>query len=455
MNDEPVCRPRLVGLWLRPRLHPALPSLIAFVLFTFGAAASQPKHRDTKSATAQPVAPALRIPTEPLGFAPPNSTYLMYQLSSNSLDFIDATHLLFTFREAGLLKRLPGEPEDDHDQMIRAVVLALPGGDIVNSTEWRLHDRERYLWPLGGGRFLLRQRDSLFLTDASLQLEPLLNVESHIQSVGVSPDRQLLTIQADAERHTAEEHKTLVDQAKAIGGSPPKEDIKLVVIDLTDRTAIARSTAPHAVDFPVIQRGYVETLSAKAYSHWLLRYVPFTGTPRIIADVPSSCQPTVKFLNGETVLVNQCKEKSDEHLIQALSMDGKTLWQQRWDTRYVWPTFAYSENGERFAYSSLQLSHSIGALEPVDDDIVRAEVVGAFDTVSGKLRILKNAAPVSSAGQNFALSPDGNRFAILREGAIEVYDLPPLSAPSAAPESGEVTAPTASSVPDGPALPKP
>jgi hypothetical protein len=32
---------------------------------------------------------------------------------------------------------------------------------------------------------------------------------------------------------------------------------------------------------------------------------------------------------------------------------------------------------------------------------------------------------VLSAGHNYALNSDGTRFAILREGAIEVYDLPP------------------------------
>jgi hypothetical protein len=59
------------------------------------------------------------------------------------------------------------------------------------------------------------------------------------------------------------------------------------------------------------------------------------------------------------------------------------------------------------------------------DDVV-AQMVGVFDTRSGKLELTKNATPVLSAGHNYALSRDGRRFAILREGAIEIYDLPPL-----------------------------
>jgi hypothetical protein len=72
--------------------------------------------------------------------------------------------------------------------------------------------------------------------------------------------------------------------------------------------------------------------------------------------------------------------------------------------------------------------------------------VGVFDTITGEVRIVKNASPVSSAGQNFALSPDATRFAILKDGAVEVYDLPPLN-PPAAPETPPAT-PTAAVGPD-------
>jgi hypothetical protein len=54
-------------------------------------------------------------------------------------------------------------------------------------------------------------------------------------------------------------------------------------------------------------------------------------------------------------------------------------------------------------------------------------LAGVYDTESGKLVLVKDASPVLTAGQNVALSPDGKRFAVLRNGAIEVYDLPPVT----------------------------
>jgi hypothetical protein len=62
-------------------------------------------------------------------------------------------------------------------------------------------------------------------------------------------------------------------------------------------------------------------------------------------------------------------------------------------------------------------------------------LAGVYDTESGKLVLVRDASPVLTAGQNVTLSPDGKRFAILRNGAIEVYDLPPVTpAPPKKPE---------------------
>ena len=44
-----------------------------------------------------------------------------------------------------------------------------------------------------------------------------------------------------------------------------------------------------------------------------------------------------------------------------------------------------------------------------------------------ELELTQYATPVLSAGQNYALSPDGDRFAVLRDNAIEIYNLPPAA----------------------------
>jgi len=112
--------------------------------------------------------PEERILVGPLGYRPPGPLYMLSGKAFTSLDFIDAHHLLFTFHQSRLMRREENPGRNDNDQIIQAVTLSLPAGNVEASAEWRMHDRSRYLWNLGGGKFLVRQRNSYLVTDASL-----------------------------------------------------------------------------------------------------------------------------------------------------------------------------------------------------------------------------------------------------------------------------------------------
>ena len=106
---------------------------------------------------------------EPLGFfAPLPRFYQGERESLVSLDFLDENRLLFTFRAPGLILRTKYGEQDE--RRIRAVVLSLPGGLVDAEALWSLHDRQRYLWMMKDGHFLLRDRDTLKQGDASLEL---------------------------------------------------------------------------------------------------------------------------------------------------------------------------------------------------------------------------------------------------------------------------------------------
>jgi hypothetical protein len=369
--------------------------------------------------------PALRIPTEPLGFYPQNSAYLISRTSSSSLDFIDSDHILFTFQSKGLLKRLPECQPDDEDQLIRAMVIHLPDGAVERSTEWRMHDRGRYLWPLRNGKFLVRQRDLLSVTDATLRLQPYIQAESPIRLVRLSPDARLLLVETDVEKHTEEEHRRLVQQASLEGLSPPREDVQLAIIRTDDRSVISHSRVLIPSDLPIVDQGSLEALPGRG-NHWLVRYLPFRGDPSTIAEVASSCRPTEIPLNERTTFIVTCGESAD-HLVQTATLDGKTLWSYRWDSHYIWPSTATSEDGRRVAFSTLRVARGVNASEPFDETDVQAQRIEVLDIATGRLDLTQFASPILSAGQNYALSPDGQRFAVLRDNAIEVYDLPTVA----------------------------
>jgi hypothetical protein len=391
------------------------------------AADSKSKHTNEKGP-----GPSLRIDVAPLGYTPPSRFYLIARFAFASLDFIDKDHLLFTFREGGLLPRVPDDPRDDEDQAIHATVLDIHTGKIVREARWRMHDRQRYLWAIGGGQFLVRQRDALYFTDSNLELRPYLKLDAPLQAVAVSPNHKLMMVETDD--YGIPDEKQPDPRLVA----PPAVQIKkpstrIVMVRLDDHKIIAQSRSRHTVELPLLGNSFLETYEGDRPDQWIIRNKPFVGEPTVITKLKSACDPAVETLSDSVALASACPGGSSDHLVSAFSLNGTLLWQDLWRNRYIWPTFEYAENGSRFAFGSLEMSHSIGALDPFSEDDVNAQMVGVYQTDTGKLDLVRAASPVLSSGHNYALSADGTAFAILREGAIEIYDLPPVApAPSLA-----------------------
>jgi hypothetical protein len=432
--------------------HLFSPALIVLVFWLGGAALSgSSSHRKDLPAAG----PQERIPVGPLGYRPPGTLYMLSGRAFTSLDFIDAHHLLFTFHQPRLMRREPNPDRFDDDQVIQALVLSLPGGAVQASAEWRMHDRWRYLWPLGGGKFLVRQKNSYSLTDASLKLHSYIDVPTPILSTEVSPDGRVLVIEHQYERHTAEQHHKLEAQAREYGEPPPPEDTQITVVNIASREVLAALRTASPISVPITSNGYVglardkdeaqglagvgqdvgqdkgegqgvpkDKGAAHFDDQFLVRFVPFAGDSLILGRVASACTPHENFLNQKALVIESCGPKAGDIYLDAWTTEGKKLWTGRRDGHLVWPTFAYSRKGDRFALSMLHVSHLIDLLDSLNDEDVREQVIQVFDSATGALLLATNASPILTAGQNFALSDDGERLAVLREGAIEIYNLP-------------------------------
>ena len=157
---------------------------------------------------------------------------------------------------------------------------------------------------------------------------------------------------------------------------------------------------------------------------WQIDYIPFAGEKKRILDLHSACMPSEEFLNEGTLLITSCTGKSADRHGRAITLSGKQLWTGTWDARLVWPTFYRSVAGDTFAMEWIRVSHPVDSFDPLSDSDVEAQLVQVLSTATGHLLMTTFASPVISAGQNFALSPDGKRFAVLNNGNIEVYEVP-------------------------------
>ena len=267
-----------------------------------------------------------------------------------------------------------------------------------------------------------------------MSLRPVLSTE-------VSPDGRVLVIEHQYERHTAEQHHKLEAQAQEYGEPPPPEDTQITVVNIASREVLAALRTESPINVPITSTGYVGVArdkdeaqglagvgkdkgEGKFDDQFLVRFIPFAGDSLVLGRVASQCTPHENFLNQKALVIESCGLKQGDIFLDAWTTDGKKLWTGRRDGHLVWPTFAYSRKGDRFALSMLHVSHVIDLLDSLNDEDVREQVIQVFDSATGALLMATNASPILTAGQNFALSDDGERLAVLREGAIEIYNVP-------------------------------
>ncbi len=426
------------NLWLIPILGLALlyPSTIA--------AKKKPAAAPQDQRVRATLQPALTIAAEPLGFSAPGLFYLGMRNALVSLDFLDENRILFTFRVPGLLNRA-GNSQADPDEVreIRALVLGLPQGNVEAEQVWTLHDRDRYLYPLSAGEFILRDQDQLKLGNASLQPKPWLRFPGQVIWVEVDPSGHFLvtgSLEAPNAKPTADTmgSPTGVGSPTAVGS--PASASATVTTDPPDSSAgkdkdlvlriIARSTGQvmlvshvdEAVHLPIGADGFLESVRGTGMA-WQLNFNHFTGGKTPAGTVDSVCTPFLSFLSASEFLATACGSSGDPHLY-AYALDGRRLWQNLDPGPDVWPVIVSSANGLRFAREALVVDHAVNASMPLSPDDIKGQDVQVFDAATGKLVLRAAASPIFDAGGNVALSPSGRRAAILMDGNIQVFNLP-------------------------------
>ncbi len=383
---------------------------------------------------AQPsLAPSASISLDPLGFTAPSINYLGARNTFVSLDFLDENHLLFTFRVPGLIHRDSKGEENIYEREIRALVLELPQGVVEAEALWTLHDRQRYLWPLKDGHFLLRDRNSLLQGDATLKLKPYLEFPGSLLWVELNPEQQYLVTnsdepvaearepEADANAPTASGAAAAGEDEEEAAGSAPDLVVRILRRDTGKVMLVSRARTP--VHLPINSKGYLENLRGQGMG-WILNMGYFTGGTKMLGSVETACDPNDNFLSENEILIEGCNTEGARKLV-AMTTGGRTLWIAQAPPTQVWPQLEIAANGSRLAWSTLDTNRPVGPFAPMGTDDVKEQSVTVFDAATGDIVFVSPLSPMLDAGGNVAISPSGRRVAILNAGAIQIFDLPP------------------------------
>ena len=386
------------------------------------------------------VPPTWSFPVEPLGFTAPGAIYLGSRNTLASLDFLDESHLLFTFRVPGLLHRDTANGQGSDERQIRAVVLALPQGTVQAETLWTVHDRVRYLWMLKDGHFLLRDRNNLLMGDATLVLKPFLDFPGSLLWIELDPEQKFMVTNSrepvaesprpglDPSPSTAQASATSDEDPAAAEGDHPDMVVRILHRESGEVMLVSRVRS--AVHLPINSTGYLENLRGRA-TQWVLNESYFTGGTKMLGSVDSVCEPDDNFVSEQEILVAGCGPGGETKLM-ALSTEGRTLWVSQAPSTEIWPQLTVAPNGSRLAWATLDVNHPVSSYAPIGAEDVKEQSVTIFDAANGDIALVTPLAPILDAGGNVAISPSGRRVAVINAGAIQVFELPPPPALPAA-----------------------
>jgi len=401
-----------------------------------------------------------RIPLGPMGYQTLLPEFLLAGNSMLTVHFVDTDHLLITFGLRQLMTRLAGDPPDDDDRMVGADLVELPSGKVLAQTQWRLHDRGQYLWSLGHGRFLLRVRDQLSVLapmqgvskgDAFREL-PLLHIDRKLVALQVSADEDLLTVETTARTPPGEpgvaSNVTVVDPAR-----PAPAAVQINFYRLTSTGAGAGSLAVASagaigaqtvVDLPMTTAGFLDVIEG-GKDRWLFNFDEHAGKVDELAEWDTSCFPQPTFVGHGEFVAFGCRGSEEKQSLAGFNLKGEQMWQQNFLDTQTAPAFSFAPAAGRFALGRIVVIAAVDADGALPESLVRSQEVRVMQSYNGKLLFRIDCTPVARAGQNFALSDDGMRLAVVREtmvhhaatkdydeytereAAVEVYGLPPLS----------------------------
>jgi hypothetical protein len=406
---------------------------------------------------AQPtVAPTLSIPVDPLGFSPPGPIYLGARNTLASLDFIGEDKLLFTFRVPGLLHRDPAGAAAGSQRQIRAVVLSLPSGTVESEATWTLYDRDRYLWMLNDGRFLLRDRNQLLVGDSTLTLKPFLQFPGPLLWLELDPGQQYLVTDSyepptapkadDAPSEsttspslstggmtsgTADANATDASaDAASSDDSGATPDTVVRILERGTGKVLLVSRVRSTVHLPINSTGYLENLRGQRWQ-WLLNMSYFQGGSATLTTLDSNCDLTNRFISDQLILATTCAPDGDR--LVAVTTSGHMLWADQTPAVAIWPLVRVAPGGLRIARETLGVNHSVNSYSPIDSDDIKGQWLTVYDAATGDLALETPVSPPLDAGGNVAISPSARRVAVLNAGALQIFDLP---APPALPGSG-------------------
>lgn len=427
--------------------------LAAAALVGCGLRAETPSSKKVAPRDDRAAKPWVQVSLDSLGFPGVSDTFLQTGASMLTVNFLDDSHLLVTFSTRDLVPRLAGDPKTDDDRMVAAKIVELPSGTVDAHTVWHMHDHGRYLWSLGGGRFLVRIGDRLST------MSPLANLGKpdaferttfpgqvyRPTAVLVSPDGGLLTLESVVSYVNPDGRAEVL--LGDVGADQPVTRTVVQFFRLQDEhgdeqgldagkggdadkpllQVVPAGTLASAqpVMLPVDADGYLwdEEMGRNV---WSAGFDEAGGKTIDLGKIQSTCEPRLQMVSRGEFVAFTCQGVGSSVKMASYGLDGHETWEEGMGNLGT-PAFAFAPAAARFALSrTVAAVPGVAMGTSVDQGTAARQEVRVYQNASGDLLLKVECSPIFKSEENFDLSSDGLEAAVVRNGAIAVYKLPPL-----------------------------
>lgn len=385
----------------------------------------------TAAGQTEPTPPHVQVDLSTFGYtglSPLNRFTYRYNLS---LNFVDSDHLLFTFNAHSskiLQVRNPDCTPTNSCHTVHAVVIDLRNNGVTAEANWDLFDYERYLWPLGNGRFLLRRSNSIYLIGADLKEKLLYSSAVKLLWTGVTADRKQLIL----ESNPVSVHQELNAQAGADKEQHETDQskVKIEFRDVDSLKVLKTLKAPHVLEMESLSSGYADSLHNALHQTWLIRFGESESKRRDLMQVRSTCRPDLLFPTAKTLFVGRCSPDGGAYSVSFFTLSGHPLWRQRWSQNQFYPAILGSDDGSRIVVSTVTPNRDGQDATSTDDSFDWPDVeqdVRVLEAATGNEILKTETKTAILKNENYSLSADGQRLAFVDGTTLHLYDLPPMT----------------------------
>jgi hypothetical protein len=185
-------------------------------------------------------------------------------------------------------------------------------------------------------------------------------------------------------------------------------------------------SAHNLVNLPITAEGFLNP-TRESPTTWVFDFESHDGKHLELAPFDTSCLPHPYFVSRSDFVAFGCRGSESRLQFSGFNLLGENKWVQVLGGQQAFPSIVAASATGRFALSRILISDQTFELENLVPEQMTAQEVSVIQSHDGRILLKTQTSPIQRAGQNFDLSPDGLRLAVIRAARIDLLRLPPLT----------------------------